>query len=99
MQRNTLLEPNNFIPQWEAGGVEQMEVSATLKALRSKYDLIHKTVQAKQQQLDDMKRDLEKAGEQELFLAEMNSLKKESMDGNQEENNSLDEEHKFEMLT
>ena len=46
-----------------------------------------------------MKRDLEKAGEQELFLAEMNSLKKESMDSNQEENNSLDEEHKFEMLT
>lgn len=44
MQRNTLLEPNNFIPQWEAGGVEQMEVSATLKALRQKYDLIHKTV-------------------------------------------------------
>ena len=27
MQRNTLLEPNNFIPQWEAGGVEQKEVS------------------------------------------------------------------------
>jgi len=22
MQRNTLLEPNNFIPQWEAGGEE-----------------------------------------------------------------------------
>ena len=27
MQRNTLLEPNNFIPQWEAGGEEQKEVS------------------------------------------------------------------------
>jgi hypothetical protein len=34
MQRNTLLEPNNFIPQWEAGGEEKKEVSATLKALR-----------------------------------------------------------------
>ena len=27
MQRNTLLEPNNCIPEWEAGGVEQTEVS------------------------------------------------------------------------
>ena len=34
MQRNTLLEPNNFIPTWEAGGEERKEVSATLKALR-----------------------------------------------------------------
>lgn len=34
MQRNTLLEPNNFIPQWEAGGEEKKEVSATLKGLR-----------------------------------------------------------------
>jgi hypothetical protein len=47
MQRNTLLEPNNFIPQWEAGGEEQKEVSQTLKNLRKKYDLIHKTVQSK----------------------------------------------------
>ena len=48
MQRNTLLEPNNFIPQWEAGGEEKKEVSATLKALRKKYDDIHKNVLAKQ---------------------------------------------------
>lgn len=45
MQRNTLLEPNNCIPEWEAGGVEQKEVSTTLKVLRKKYDLVHKTVQ------------------------------------------------------
>jgi hypothetical protein len=34
MQRNTLLEPNNFIPEWEAGGEEKKEVSHTLKTLR-----------------------------------------------------------------
>lgn len=44
MQRNTLLEPNNLIPEWEAGGMEQKEVSQTLKVLRKKYDLIHKNV-------------------------------------------------------
>lgn len=44
MPRNTLLEPNNLIPSWEAGGEEKKEVSATLKALRQKYDNVHKTV-------------------------------------------------------
>jgi hypothetical protein len=34
MPRNTLLEPNNLVPSWEAGGEEKKEVSATLKALR-----------------------------------------------------------------
>lgn len=34
MARNTLLEPNNFIPHWESGGEEKKEVSNTLKALR-----------------------------------------------------------------
>jgi len=47
-QRNTLLEPHNVIPVWEAGGEEKKEVSGTLKHLRQKYDRIHKTVAAKQ---------------------------------------------------
>ena len=54
MQRNTLLEPNNFIPQWEAGGEEKKEVSATLKALRQKYDKTHKKFLQKQQDLKDL---------------------------------------------
>ena len=99
MQRNTLLEPNNCIPQWEAGGVEQQEVSKTLKVLRKKYDVIHKTVQSKQQELDDLKRKLEKAGEQEMYLAEMNQLKNGTVNSNTTELDSLKEEHEFEKLT
>ena len=34
MQRNTLLEPNNFIDSWEGGGKEKIEVCSTLKGLR-----------------------------------------------------------------
>jgi len=34
MQRNTLLEPNNFIDNWEDGGKEKVEVAVTLKGLR-----------------------------------------------------------------
>jgi len=72
MQRNTLLEPNNFIPTWEAGGEERKEVSATLKALRQKFDKVHKTVQEKQSELDGLKRTLAKTSEEEIFLTENN---------------------------
>ena len=46
-----------------------------------------------------MKKQLEKAGEQEIFLTEMNMLKKDTCDGTQEELDSLEEEHQFEKLT
>jgi len=69
MPMNTLLEPNNFIPSWEAGGEERKEVSNTLKALRQKFDKVHKTVQQRQQELDDLKRKLAKTTEEEIYLA------------------------------
>ena len=72
MQRNTLLEPNNYIPSWEAGGEEKKEVSATLKTLRQKFDVVHKTVNEKQIELERLKRQLAKTTEEELFLMENN---------------------------
>jgi hypothetical protein len=56
MARNTLLEPNNFIPDWEAGGEEKREVSATLKALRQNFDIIVKKKKEKEDELEDLKR-------------------------------------------
>ena len=50
--RNTLLEPNNVIPSWEFGDEENKEVSATLRRIRQKYDDIHKTVLAKEKELE-----------------------------------------------
>ena len=50
--RNTLLEPNNVIPSWEFGDEENKEVSATLRRIRQKYDDIHKTVLAKERELE-----------------------------------------------
>ena len=99
MQRNTLLEPNNFIPQWEAGGEEKNEVSVTLKALRQKYDKIHKVVAAKQNELEDLKRQLEKSGEEEIYLTEMNQFKTGTATQNKSELDQLVEEHDFEKLT
>jgi len=99
MQRNTLLEPNNFIPTWEAGGEERKEVSQTLKALRQKFDKVHKTVNEKQNELDNLKRKLAKTTEEELFLTEKNSSVSDQAQSNKTDLSSLIEEHAFEKLT
>ena len=52
---NTLLEPNNVIPSWEFGDEENKEVSATLRRIRQKYDNIHKTVLARERELEHKK--------------------------------------------
>jgi len=51
----TLLEPNNFIPSWEAGDEEMKEVSSTLRKLRIKYDNINKLVREKERELEELK--------------------------------------------
>lgn len=71
-QRYTLLEPNNVIPSWEAGDAEMKEVSDTLTALRKKYDTVHRTVNARQKELDDLKKQLAKTTEEELVLMNSN---------------------------
>ena len=51
----TLLEPNNFIPSWEAGDEEKKEVSNALRVLRQNYDQKRKAVlekEAERKQLD-----------------------------------------------
>lgn len=59
----TLLEPNNFIPSWEAGGEEKKEVSNALRTLREKYDYYHRLVMEKERALEQLKKDVKKAGE------------------------------------
>ena len=48
----TLLEPNNFIPSWEAGDEEKKEVSIALKTLRENYDYYHRLVVEKERGLE-----------------------------------------------
>ena len=50
-----MLEPNNFIPSWEAGDEEKKEVSSTLRKLRIKYDNINKLVREKEKELEELK--------------------------------------------
>lgn len=53
------MEPNNFIPSWEAGDEEKKEVSNTLRKLRMKYDTINKIVKEKEKELNDLKKKLD----------------------------------------
>jgi uncharacterized protein (DUF3084 family) len=99
MQRNTLLEPNNFIPQWEAGGEEKKEVSATLKALRQKYDKTHKKLLQKQQELKDLQHQYEKAGEEEMFLKDDKDVKESLKSETKESYENLETDHAYEKLT
>ena len=51
-EQNTLLEPNNFIPSWEAGDEEKKEVSNALRDLRLKFDQIRQKVMEKDAELE-----------------------------------------------
>lgn len=65
VEQSTLLEPNNFIPSWEAGGEEKKEVSLALKKLRKKYDDIHRLVEQKETDLILINKGVKKIGEEE----------------------------------
>lgn len=99
MQRNTLLEPNNVVAAWgENSNEEKAEVSNTLKNLRLKYDNIHQTVLAKQQELEDLKRSLTKAGEEENFVNNLHDYTEDVMTTTDTDLTGLQEEHDFEKL-
>ena len=65
VEQCTLLEPNNFIPSWEAGDEEKKEVSLALKKLRVQYDDIHRMTQQKEMELELIKKGVKKITEEE----------------------------------
>lgn len=68
MPTATLLEPNNVIPSWECGGEEIKEVSVTMRKLRQQYDLVRRQVEAKEQDLQKVKRKLEHHQNEEYHI-------------------------------
>ena len=63
-EANTLLEPNNFIPSWEAGDEEKKEVSNALLNLRKKYDQISKIRREHEEKKCALDKDIHKAKEE-----------------------------------
>ena len=69
VETHTLLEPNNFIPSWEAGDEEKKEVSNALRRLREDYDQIHKKAVEKDKALIQLKADIKKAQEEDKIVS------------------------------
>jgi hypothetical protein len=63
-EMNTLLEPNNFIPSWEAGDEEQKEVSVALRKPNQKLNIVHGQVMALKNGNETLEKDTKKALEE-----------------------------------
>ena len=69
-----------MIPSWEFGDEETKEVSATLRRIRQKYDNIHKTVLAKERELEQKKRELEQSKIDESAIEDRVNRKTSGLD-------------------
>jgi len=98
VDQNTLLEPNNFIPSWETGDEEKKEVSNALRKLRLKYDSIHKFVVAKEEQLEQLKKGVEKAGQGEVKVEQETSGSNLETEQAKVELQDVTERHEFEKM-
>ena len=96
--QNTLLEPNNVIPSWEFGDEENKEVSGTLRRIRQKYDNIHKTVLAKERELEIKKRDLEQAKNEEAGIEDRVMRKTDGLEGTKSKLDEIQDSHEYQMM-
>jgi chromosome segregation ATPase len=94
----TLLEPNNFIPSWEAGDEEKKEVSQTLRKLRIKYDNINKLVREKERELEELKKKLEQKGDEEYKVEDALYKKSNNILSAEDELAQIRDEHDFELM-
>lgn len=94
----TLLEPNNFIPSWEAGDEEKKEVSSTLRKLRIKYDNINKMVRVKERELEELKKKLEQKSEEEYKVEDALYRRTNFIQTAEDELSMIRDEHDFEMM-
>jgi hypothetical protein len=78
VETQTLLEPNNVIPSWEAGDEEKKEVSKALRDLRKKYDHMHRMVKDKSNELNLLDKEMKRAqGEEKAVSRDFGSGNKE----------------------
>ena len=94
----TLLEPNNFIPSWEAGDEEKKEVSLALRKLRLNYDTIHKMAVKKEEQLELLKKGVEKIAIEETKVEQDTGGTKDIIISGHKELSQIKLRHDFEHL-
>ncbi len=71
----TLLDPDNVVPSWESGAVENREISMRMREQRQEYDRVHRQVQAKERELEMLKKRLERQKDEEFHIEESQSSK------------------------
>ena len=92
------MEPNNFIPSWEAGDEEIKEVSNTLRKLRIKYDNINKVAREKERELEEIKKRLEQKGDEEYKVEDQLFRKTNVIVTAEDELSMIKDEHDFELM-
>lgn len=98
MPTATLLEPNNVIPSWECGGEEIKEVSVTMRKLRQQYDLVRRQVEAKEKDLDKVKRKLEYHQNEEYAIEDAVYHKKADLHESKQQQDEIKEASDFELM-
>ena len=71
----TLLDPDNVVPSWESGAVETREISMRMKEQRQEYDKVHRTVVAKERELEMLKKQLERKKDEEFQIEDTQNMK------------------------
>jgi hypothetical protein len=96
--RNTLLDPDNVVPSWECGAVENKEISMRMREQRQEYDRVHRTVVAKERELEQMKKRLERQKDEEYYLEDSQGLKKYQIEVGGDELSQIKEAYDFEKM-
>lgn len=104
----TLAEPNNFIPSWvsnsdfdnlkETGDEDKKEVSNALRALRKKYDQVHKRTEEKKNDLELIQKEVKKISGEEHTVEVGTDKMNQEMARLETGNADVTEKHNFELL-
>lgn len=98
VQRNTLLDPDNVVPSWENGSVETREISMRMKEQRQEYDRVHRAVVAKEKELEQLKKRLDRQKGEETFIDDKNATKHFQIETGASQLSQIKETHDFEQM-
>lgn len=97
-QTATLLDPDNVVPSWESGGVENREISMRMREQRQEYDRVHRIVAAKERELEKLKKRLDLQKNEEFHVEESKMSKERGIAQSDAALSQIKEAHDFEQM-
>jgi len=94
----TLLDPDNVVPSWESGGVENREISLRMREQRAEYDRVHRSVCAQEKELENLKKKLELTKNEEFMIDDSNYRKSTGIAIGKSQLDQIKEDHDFEQM-